>query len=82
MVLVNCIVLYALLRKNPENLRWLLFGLAISSIISIFAFQNISDEEFEIVKVKMNEDARVLSLFSLTPYTLWTRGMALCTCSP
>ena len=51
MVLVNCIVLYALLRKNPENLRWLLFGLAISSIISIFAFQNISDEELQMAGI-------------------------------
>lgn len=59
MVLTNVIVLYALLRKNPENLRWLLLGLAISSIISIFAFQNISDEELRIIGADTNARTHV-----------------------
>ena len=59
MVLVNCIVLYALLRKNPENLRWLLLGLAISSVISIFAFQNISDEELQMAGIDASAVTKV-----------------------
>ena len=32
-------VIYPLLRRNPNNLRWLLLGLAISSVVCIFIFQ-------------------------------------------
>ena len=36
----SCVVcLYVLLRKNPDNLKWLLLGYAISGVISIFVFQ-------------------------------------------
>ena len=59
MVLANVIVLYSLLRKNPENLRWLLLGLAISSIISIFAFQNISDEELREIGADVDAVSKV-----------------------
>ena len=59
MVLANVIVLYALLRKNPENLRWLLLGLAISSIISIFAFQNVSDEELREIGAEVDAVSKV-----------------------
>lgn len=34
------IVIYPLLRKHPEGLRWILMGVALSNIISIFAFQS------------------------------------------
>lgn len=33
------VVLYPLLRKNPDDLKWLLCGFAISGVISIFIFQ-------------------------------------------
>ena len=69
MVLTNVIVLYALLRKNPENLRWLLLGLAISSIISIFAFQNISDEELREIGADTN------ALTHVTGYKLFWGNM-------
>ena len=59
MVFTNVVVLYSLLRKNPENLRWLLFGLAISSVISIFAFQNISDEELREIGADVNAVTKV-----------------------
>lgn len=32
-------VIYPLLRRNPCNLKWLLIGLAISSVICVFIFQ-------------------------------------------
>ena len=69
MVLANVIVLYALLRRNPENLRWLLLGLAISSIISIFAFQNISDEELQMAGI----DATAVT--KVTGYKLFRGNM-------
>lgn len=33
------VVLYPMLRKNPDDLKWLLLGFAISGVISIFIFQ-------------------------------------------
>ena len=33
------VCIYHFLRRNPDNLKWLLFGIAVSSIISIFVFQ-------------------------------------------
>ena len=35
----NSICIYVLLRKNLDNLKWFLLGVAISSVISIFVFQ-------------------------------------------
>lgn len=35
----GAICLYGLLRKNPENLKWLLLGMAISGVVSVFIFQ-------------------------------------------
>ena len=35
----NSICIYVLLRKNLDNLKWLLLGVAISGVISIFVFQ-------------------------------------------
>ena len=31
--------IYILLRKNPENLKWILLGMAISGVVSVFVFQ-------------------------------------------
>lgn len=33
------VCIYHFLRRNPDNLKWLLFGIAVSSVISIFVFQ-------------------------------------------
>lgn len=55
MVLANSIVLYSLLRKNPENIRFLLLGLAISAVIAIFAFQKVTDDEY--VMMGSSQDA-------------------------
>ena len=60
MVLVNCTVLYSLLRKNPENIRFFLLGLAISSIIAIFAFQKVTDEEYVMMGSSQNAVTGVL----------------------
>lgn len=49
MVIVNSIVLYILLRKNPQNIRYFLLGIAISSVISIFIFQKTTDEDYVMV---------------------------------
>lgn len=38
-VFSGVICLYGLLRQNPENLKWLLLGMAISSVAAIFVFQ-------------------------------------------
>jgi hypothetical protein len=38
-VFANSICIYALLRKNFDNLKWLLLGIAFSGVISIFIFQ-------------------------------------------
>lgn len=35
----NSICIYVLLRKNLDNLKWFLLGVAISGVISIFVFQ-------------------------------------------
>lgn len=33
-------VLYPMLRRNPDGLKWLLLGFAVSSVVSIFIFQS------------------------------------------
>lgn len=33
------VCIYHFLRKNPNNLKWLIFGIALSSVLSIFIFQ-------------------------------------------
>lgn len=33
------VCIYHFLRRNPSNLKWLLLGIAVSSVISIFVFQ-------------------------------------------
>lgn len=38
-VFANSVCIYVLLRKKFDNLKWLLLGVAISGIISIFVFQ-------------------------------------------
>lgn len=38
-VLACSVCIYHFLRRNPANLKWLLFGIAVSSVISIFVFQ-------------------------------------------
>ena len=60
MVLVNVIVLYSLLRKNPENMRFLLLGIAFSSVISIFMFQRISNDEWAMIDNSLNAITGVL----------------------
>lgn len=42
-VFATLLVVYPLLRHNPEGLKWILLGTAISGIISIFVFQHGSD---------------------------------------
>lgn len=40
LLVFSCSVcIYHFLRYHPENLKWLLFGIAVSSVISIFVFQ-------------------------------------------
>ena len=39
LTLSTSVCIYHLLRRNPDNLKWLLFGIALSSVISIFVFQ-------------------------------------------
>ena len=39
LVLACSVCIYHFLRRNPGNLKWLLFGIAVSSVISIFIFQ-------------------------------------------
>ena len=38
-VFANSACIYVLLRKNFDNLKWLLLGIAISGVVSIFIFQ-------------------------------------------
>lgn len=38
-VFANTLCIYLLLRKDHENLKWLLLGMAISGVVSIFVFQ-------------------------------------------
>ena len=38
-VFANTLCIYLLLRKNHESLKWLLLGIALSEVISIFIFQ-------------------------------------------
>jgi len=38
-VFANSVCVYVLLRKKLDNLKWLLFGMAISGVVSIFVFQ-------------------------------------------
>lgn len=40
LLVFSCSVcIYHFLRRYPDNLKWLLFGIAVSSVISIFVFQ-------------------------------------------
>lgn len=34
-----CVCVYHLLRRNPLNLKWILIGFAVSSVLSVFVFQ-------------------------------------------
>lgn len=38
-VFANCVCIYVLLRKDYDSLKWFLLGTALSSVISIFIFQ-------------------------------------------
>jgi len=38
-VFANTLCIYLLLRKDHENLKWLLLGMAISGVVSVFIFQ-------------------------------------------
>lgn len=38
-VFANSVCIYVLLRRNYDNLKWLLLGVAISGVVSIFIFQ-------------------------------------------
>ena len=39
-VFCNSVCIYHHLRRDPHNLKWLIFGIALSDIISIFVFQS------------------------------------------
>ena len=38
-VFCNSVCIYHHLRRDPHNLKWLIFGIALSSVLSIFVFQ-------------------------------------------
>lgn len=42
-IFATLITVYPLLKRNPDGLKWLLLGTAISGVISIFVFQHGSD---------------------------------------
>lgn len=71
MVFANCMTLYVLLRKNPENMRFLLLGIAASAVISIFFFQKITDEELAMIGSSADAVSKV------TNYKLFWGNMTL-----
>ena len=60
MVFVNSMTLYLLLRRNPENLRFLVLGSAISTVISIFFFQNVTNDELAQIGSSLDATSKVV----------------------
>ena len=71
-------VLYPLIRKNPNGMKWLLLGLAISSVIAIFVFQAGSAHtsagagKMEISREDLQDSVTGYALFWVNLIKQWT----------
>lgn len=71
MVFANSMTLYVLLRQNLENMRFLMIGIAVSAVISIFFFQKVTNEELALIGSSFDAVSKV------TEYKLFWGNMAM-----
>ncbi len=76
-VFAGVTVMYPLLRYRPDSLKWFLFGVAISGVISIFIFQSGSahtgamGDGTEFTRKNLQESVMGYSLFWVSQVNTW-----------